>query len=84
MVSRERLIKQDEGKERQGVRTQEDQQNSNSRKTYLEFLSKRSSTSRQNSSLHSQLKQAMGGVKFPQHVVIQKMTTSTKGNMWRD
>jgi hypothetical protein len=38
MVPRERLIKQDEGKERQGIRTQEDQQNNNLRKTYLEFF----------------------------------------------
>jgi hypothetical protein len=70
MVLRERLIKQDEGKERQGVRTQEEQQNSNSRKTFLKFLSKRSSTSRQNSPLYSQLRQAAGDVKFPQHVII--------------
>jgi hypothetical protein len=44
MVLRERLIKQDE--ERQGVRTQEAEQNNNFRKTYLKFFPKRSSTSR--------------------------------------
>jgi hypothetical protein len=46
MVPRERPTEQDEGKKEQGIRNQEDQQNSNSRKTYLKFLSKRSRTSR--------------------------------------
>jgi uncharacterized protein YnzC (UPF0291/DUF896 family) len=46
MVPRERLTEQDKRKKEQGIRTQEDQQNSNSRKTYLKFLSKRGRTSR--------------------------------------
>jgi hypothetical protein len=45
MVPRERLTEQDEGKKEQGIINQEDQQNSNSRKTYLKFFSKRSRTS---------------------------------------
>jgi hypothetical protein len=40
MVLKERLIKQDEGKERQGVTTQEAQQHNNLRKTYLVFSPK--------------------------------------------
>jgi hypothetical protein len=70
MISRERLIKQDEEKERQGIRTQEAQQNNNLRKTYLEFFPKRSSIGYQNSLVHNQLRQVMGGVEFPQHIVI--------------
>jgi hypothetical protein len=69
MVPRERLIKQNDGKERQGVRTQEDQQNNNLKKTYLEFFSKRSSIGRQNSPVCSQLWQATGDVELPQHVI---------------
>jgi hypothetical protein len=46
MVLRERLTEQGEREKEQGIRNQEDQQNSNSRKTYLKFLSKRSRTSR--------------------------------------
>jgi hypothetical protein len=37
MVPRERLIKQDEGRERQGIRTREAEQNYNLRRTYLKF-----------------------------------------------
>jgi hypothetical protein len=70
MVPREGLIKQNKGKERQGVRTQEDQQNNNLKKTYLEFFSKRSSISRQNSLVRSQLWQVTGDVELPQHVII--------------
>jgi hypothetical protein len=46
MVLRERLTEQDERKKEQDIRNQEDQQNNNSRKTYLKFLYKRSHTSR--------------------------------------
>jgi hypothetical protein len=71
MVPKERLIKQDEERERQGVRTQEAEKSKKKlRKTYLEFFPKRSSTSYQDSLGRSQLQQAMGGVKFPHHVII--------------